>query len=216
MRTIEDYKKHEEFESIRRHVLTLGIDDPFFDEEGFVGGYWLQQNSYEFTAFILFLRELFPDGMDRFVEIGTAAGGFARALFELVGMQSYISIDDGKWRSEKTQENLDHIFAETKLFRGDSHSKECADWLAKELADYQGNTDMFFIDGDHSYEGVKKDIFLGQRLLPTKTLLGFHDIACSRTPGVTKAYGEIKEKLIMGQFIHTVPNKMGIGVLQLL
>jgi len=215
MKTIDSYRNHPDFEFIRKEVLKMGIDDPFFDNEGFVGGYWLQQNSYEFAAFILMMKEMFPEGMPVYAEIGTAAGGFLRAFYELVGFGNAISIDNGQWRSEIYPQNAKAINAPIYRFIGDSHSPECATWLSEQIANL-GPIDFFFIDGDHSYEGVKQDIFLAQRILPAHSLVGFHDIECSRTPGVTKAYKEMKNSLELGHFVGSGENKMGIGVVELL
>ena len=217
MKSISTYQPHPEFEALRQKILTLGTDDPFFDKEGFVGGYLLQQNSYEFGAFILHLRSLYPGGLQRYAEIGTAAGGFLRALHELVGFRTAISIDDGLWRAVDFPANAQAIGVEKiHRFVGDSHSQECLQWLKQNIQQY-GAPDFFFIDGDHSYEGVKKDIQLAAGLLPRGTLVGFHDIQCNRTPGVVKAYSELKKSGLVkveAEFVCQEINRMGIALVR--
>ncbi len=61
------------------------------------------------------------------------------------------------------------------LIRGNSHSAEI-------LADFRnalGNRqiDFLFIDGDHSYEGVKKDYELYSPFVRKGGIIAFHDIA---------------------------------------
>ena len=54
---------------------------------------------------------------------------------------------------------------------------------------------MLFIDADHSYEGVKKDIALFLPHVIPGGVVAFHDYANSNYPGVAQAVDDIKEKL---------------------
>ena len=61
------------------------------------------------------------------------------------------------------------------LLRADSHSPDTAGQLQKLLG---GRTiDFLFIDGDHTYAGVKQDFELYSRLLSKDGLIALHDIA---------------------------------------
>lgn len=211
---LEHYIARPDFNGLRAEVLACGVEQPFFDEEAVWGNYCLEQNSFEFTAFLLFLKDRFPGGMNNYAEIGSAAGGFIRAISEFVGFKSAISIDDGKWRHDMWSTNLNKINSPVLRYDGDSHSETCRRWLELHLTDH---VDLFFIDGDHSYEGIKKDIALVTSLVKPGTLIGFHDIVCDRVPGVGKAYREVVAQSphfkIEAEFINrSYKNRMGISI----
>lgn len=210
--SISAARQHPDFQSVREQILKMGVDDPFFDIEGFWGGYLLQQNSYEFASFVIGMRELFPKGMGTYIEIGSAAGGMLRAVFELIGFSRALSIDNGAWKADCFQANADAIHAPLDRLVVDSHSKECEEYLAKYVREH--GCDFLFIDGDHSYEGVMQDIHMVRRCLPKGSLIGFHDIDCERTPGVQRAFKESDGVLFedKGTYLILGPNRMGIAI----
>lgn len=57
---------------------------------------------------------------------------------------------------------------------GDSHAQTTVDQLVQELAGEP--IDVLFIDGDHTYEGVKADYELYSPLVRPGGVVGFHDI----------------------------------------
>jgi predicted O-methyltransferase YrrM len=57
-----------------------------------------------------------------------------------------------------------------RLIQGDSHDKE----TLKKVSDRK--YDLLFIDGDHSFEGVKKDFEMYSPLVRKGGLVAFHDI----------------------------------------
>lgn len=58
--------------------------------------------------------------------------------------------------------------------RGDSHSSEVLDRVKKALG--ARGADFLFIDGDHSYDGVKMDFEMYSQLVAEHGLVAFHDI----------------------------------------
>lgn len=50
---------------------------------------------------------------------------------------------------------------------------------------------LLFIDGDHSYEGVKKDFELWSGLVIEGGIIGFHDYTSKGYPGVTRFVDEL-------------------------
>jgi predicted O-methyltransferase YrrM len=79
--------------------------------------------------------------------------------------------------------------------------------------------DLLFIDGDHSYEGVKSDFEMYSALVRKGGLVAFHDIAGNSlhdTSGVSNFWGEVKGSYQNLEIIHERgPESMGIGVLWL-
>jgi predicted O-methyltransferase YrrM len=74
--------------------------------------------------------------------------------------------------------------------------------------------DFLFIDGDHSYEGVKKDFEMYSPLVRSGGLIAFHDITpCGPPKEVFKYWEEVKESYVHKELIHkTGQGAMGIGV----
>lgn len=77
------------------------------------------------------------------------------------------------------------------LIKGNSHNLETIDELAKRL---NGNlVDLFFIDGDHGFEGVKKDFLNYEGFVKVGGVIVFDDYN-SRWPGVVKFANSIDTK----------------------
>jgi predicted O-methyltransferase YrrM len=77
--------------------------------------------------------------------------------------------------------------------------------------------DFLFIDGDHTYEGVKKDFEMYSPLVRKGGLIAFHDI-CKHPPQlnctVDKFWNEIKGSYDFEEIIdNPSQNWAGIGVL---
>lgn len=56
---------------------------------------------------------------------------------------------------------------------------------------FHGKADMVFIDADHRYEYVKRDIGIGKQLLRKGGLLCGHDYEMASWPGVKRAVDEL-------------------------
>jgi hypothetical protein len=79
--------------------------------------------------------------------------------------------------------------------------------------DYKGEKfDLVFIDGDHSYEGIKTDY---ENLGQYAKIVMFHDVNDSTCPGVVKFWNEIKEGKEFKEFTYQTNNQpiQGIGLL---
>jgi predicted O-methyltransferase YrrM len=101
------------------------------------------------------------------------------------------------------------------LIRGDSHAPETLARVERLLG---GNKlDYLFIDGDHTYEGVKRDFEMYSRLVRSGGMIAFHDIAVHTTEKsceVDRFWNEIKQRFRHREFVEN-PNQgwAGIGVL---
>jgi cephalosporin hydroxylase len=100
------------------------------------------------------------------------------------------------------------------LLRKNSHKP---DTLTSIECVLQGHKlDFLFIDGDHTYQGVRMDFEMYSPLVRSGGLIAFHDIAHLEGLGVYKLWEEIKNSYTYKEFIHQTGKKaMGIGVLWL-
>ena len=118
------------------------------------------------------------------VEIGTCHGGTLYLWCQAADPQaSILSIDlpegefGGGYRSCRAK--FYRAFAREKqqlhLLRADSHSPQTVDQIQKLIAPH--SIDFLFIDGDHTYNGVKQDFELYGRLVGKDGIIALHDIA---------------------------------------
>lgn len=116
-------------------------------------------------------------------EIGTALGGtlflFSRILCA-EGCLISLDLPGGKFGGgyPKWKIPMYRSFVaygtELHLIRADSHSKDCVKQLEKILKGRQ--IDFLFIDGDHTYEGVRQDFENYKGFVDSKGIIAFHDI----------------------------------------
>jgi cephalosporin hydroxylase len=157
-----------------------------------------QQIKEEIIQFMKILAKFKPKNI---LEIGTARGGTLYLWSRVADPNAIlISIDlpiasfyNGypKWKMPFYQSfALDNqkIF----LLRKNSHKAS----TLSEVKNILGNKkiDFLFIDGDHSYEGVKKDFEMYSKLVRRGGIIAFHDIVPSRC-GVYRFWLELKNKI---------------------
>jgi len=102
------------------------------------------------------------------------------------------------------------------LLRVDSHLPATRDRLKTLLP---GQIDFLFIDGDHTYDGVKTDFEMYSPLVKKGGLVAFHDI-CNHVPeakcDVDKFWNEIRGRYRSWEFIENPGQRIyGVGVLEL-
>jgi predicted O-methyltransferase YrrM len=155
----------------------------------------------EILNFLKVLNKIKPKSV---LEIGTANGG-TLFLFSRIASKDalIISIDLPKGRFgggyPKWKIPLYKSFALPKqqihLIREDSHNKVT---LEKVDAILNGDKiDFLFIDGDHTYEGVKKDFRMYSSLVNKNGIIAFHDIVVHPPEtgcDVSKFWNKIKSR----------------------
>jgi predicted O-methyltransferase YrrM len=159
------------------------------------------------------------------LEIGTASGG-TLFLFTRVASSdaTIISIDlpEGSYGGgySKKKEYLYKSFRlpnqRLYLLRCDSH--EDGTFLKVKGILNKQPIDFLFIDGDHSYEGVKQDFEMYSPLVNKDGLIAFHDIVIHhiyKDVDVIRFWNEIKVKYDHEEIIDDVDQGMfGIGLLR--
>lgn len=159
------------------------------------------------------------------MEIGTAKGGtlyiWSRYLESCLRIIS-IDLPEGLFGGgfPQTKIKFFKLFAPYKelyFLRGDSHSVEIAGRIFQILKD--DKVDFLFIDGDHTYEGVKRDFEMYSELVRPGGIIAFHDIVPGppeKVGGVPTFWDEIKPDF---NFIEIVKDwkqgGYGIGVIYL-
>jgi predicted O-methyltransferase YrrM len=135
----------------------------------------------ELLEFASLVRERCPKTL---LEIGTRSGGTFFVLCQFADPHAtVISLDlpGGRYgggyggyrvpvlrRMKKKGQRLH-------LLRTDSHSSNTSDRVASALRG--APLDLLFIDGDHTYDGVKQDFEMYSRFAKSGGIVAFHDIA---------------------------------------
>ena len=178
------------------------------------------QRKNEFCSFLDFLNKR---KVNVIVEIGTADSGTHLLLSELVYSQKTMIAIDLEIRNRKSLSVINSNEDKRLFIRGSSHSEGTHSQLSSLLK--KKKIDLLFIDGDHSYEGVKKDFELYKSSVSKNGIIAFHDIvpdSFSRTGVKTSSYvgevpkfwNEIKKKYDYEEFIESEDQDgCGIGVI---
>ena len=160
------------------------------------------------------------------IEIGTAGGGTLFLISKSIPEDSLIiSIDlpggSFGYGYPKIKMRLFKSFSRPKqkmyLIRADSHKTDTLRKVKKILNNK--SVDFLFIDGDHSYEGVKKDFEMYSPLVKKAGIIGFHDIAVSKKElniGVKDFWDQIKNDYENEEIIEDWNQlKRGIGIIKI-
>ena len=179
------------------------------------------QVKWEIERLSYILRDLRPKYL---LEIGTARGGTLFLWTRLARDDALIiSIDLPKGSFGGGYPLLKgfayKFFAKRKqkivLIRGDSHDSRTLKKVKEILAGRK--LDFLFIDGDHTYEGVKKDYEMYSSLVRKAGIIAFHDIVPhpSKTRcEVSKFWNEIKTRYNYTEIVKDQTQKWaGIGII---
>lgn len=161
--------------------------------------YNLIQHPTEYFNFCKFYQEL---RCRNILEIGSYFGGNFYVLCKLSSnLGNKISIDCPTFQKIEVQNALFNSYEQMKRFgenvhviNTDSHSPQTKLKVVNIIKDKK--LDFLFIDGDHSYEGVKKDFEMYSPLVRKGGHIAFHDINQIDHPdqhkyGVSKFWKEL-------------------------
>lgn len=198
----------------KNYSLKSLVEFSFHCHEGLISP---RQSKFEILKLIQKLKKLKPKFL---LEIGTASGG-SLFLFTRIASKSalIISIDlphgrhGGGYPRWKIPLYKSFVLPSQKMFliRADSHD---INTLQKVLEILNKNKlDFLFIDGDHSYEGVKKDFEFYSPLVKKDGIITFHDIynTIDEFFEVYKFWKEIRSNYNYEEIIED-RNLKGIGI----
>lgn len=134
------------------------------------------QHRAELSALLDYLRDREPETV---LEIGTFLGGtlyvWARGL---ASTRQVVTVDEPVW-TDLVHEGRRSLFptfdrsVDVHLLYGDSHDDATEAGVGHALA---GEVDLLFLDGDHTYEGVRSDFETYRRFLADDGVVAFHDV----------------------------------------
>jgi predicted O-methyltransferase YrrM len=186
---------------IKQYILRQGSDCINTFGGDFRGGIYLQQNPDEISEILFFLLQ--QEKINSMLEVGSASGANAKVFCEILKINDLFIIDNNQHdRHVLRPENLKNI--EFKEYIGDSQTKEAGDWLSK----FNIKFDIIYIDADHSYNGVKKDVQNYLPFLSEDGFMIFHDSVCCE--GVSRLISEIE--LFNLSEIFSSKHKLGITI----
>lgn len=173
------------------------------------------QNKSEITKFLKLIDNIRPKII---LEIGTAMGGTLFLLSRVTAYKSIlISVDLLKGQMGGDQKlTFFRSFAQKKqkiiILKADSHKLSTFQNIKKILKNKK--VELLFIDGDHTYEGVKKDFEMYKTLIKPGGLICFHDIvpgSSDRVGGVPSFWKEIRDKYNTSEIVEDW-NQGGYGI----
>jgi cephalosporin hydroxylase len=95
------------------------------------------------------------------------------------------------------------------MLPADSHDPATVAALSRTLGERP--VDFLFIDGDHSYEGVRRDFELYAPFVRSGGIVALHDIASPIAPGVSRFWEELKTY----EKDERIASDLGIGVIRM-
>ena len=157
------------------------------------------------------------------LEIGTAGGGTLFLLSRVASSDAtLISIDlpngpfGGGYPKWKIPLYKSFVWGQQKiiLVEADSHNPATLEDIEKSLSDRK--LDFLFVDGDHAYDGVKRDFEMYGRLVRSGSIIAFHDIVPGppeNVGGVPEFWTEIKQNADSVEIVENwEQGGFGIGV----
>ncbi len=184
-------------------------DSAFFGYPEIADGLYLQQDPEEFASFVHYVATKLPPAKLS-LDIGVASGGQTKFLRDYFPAEKTIVVDIGQhpnfvhWDRIKRQLNSELVLEIIQ----DSHAPE----VAQKLAPFAGQVDFAYVDGDHSYRGLRKDIFLVRELLRPGGYMVLHDTLA--VPDCKRVHDELLASSTFG-LLRNFALRFGISVWRL-
>lgn len=210
-----------------RQARQLGkLRDSFADLSVLVETLWSShffrpmQKKSEILRLLEVIRALQPSSI---CEVGAAGGGTTFLLAHAAASDATVITIDLAFTKSRLTAGMNFASRTQKLFclPKDSHEPETVGVVSKCLGEKR--LDVLYLDGDHSYEGIKQDFELYNPLVRPGGLIVFHDIVpdyktrygiqtASDVGGVPRFWNEVKASHGQVNEIIEDPTQDGFGI----
>jgi precorrin-6B methylase 2 len=170
------------------------------------GGIELQQIPEEYVEYLTFLRN---KNFNSYMNVGIGnCGSFMTEVYIQEGLKRAVAVDNTSYGKFTNMERINERFQWIR-----DNTDVSLDFYNMNSIDYYKNNnekfDIIFIDGDHSYEGVKLDYENCLPILNDEGYIVLHDINSIACPGVVQLWNEVKNENCL-EFVKS--NSCGIGI----
>ena len=179
---LHDLKNNDYLESL---IIKLGFNTEVLREQPKIvkdngGGLFIWQYPNQFSKYLCLLN---AQNVSSYIEVGCRWGGTFVLTNEYLKRFNNVTKSVAVDIIDSPVLNYCITNNETQFIKLNSQSKEFAAYMKN------NKFDLIFIDGDHSYEGVKSDYEVCKN---SGKMYVFHDIVNSVCPGVVKFWNELK------------------------
>jgi len=177
------------------------------------------QNTEEILGLLHLIKE---KKVKEIFEIGTSFGGTLYLFSKMAEKTAHIVTIDLTIKNKTLLPSFGRNQQRITLIESDSTLSTSIDRIKQLFPD---GIDFLFIDGDHSYEGVKKDFDTYARFVKSGGMIAFHDIVEDNetrygvitggwSGGVPRFWAEIKSRYKYVEFVKNCQQDgLGIGVI---
>jgi cephalosporin hydroxylase len=179
----------------------------------------LLQSPWEFEQLLKIYNEKKPN---KILEIGSFYGGTlyywaqcprSTTIENIVSVDYLIGPGDTRYNEMMESRRKWHSwFGNVRQFddiQGDSHDPNTIERVRRVFP--ERDVDFLFIDGDHSYDGVRRDYYDYSQFVKPGGLIVFHDVSGL---GEVKAFWDEVKRSNMSIEIVESPQSWGIGIIQ--
>jgi cephalosporin hydroxylase len=180
---LEDLQNNHYLEKL---IIKLGFNTEILREQPKIvkengGGLLIWQYPNQFSKYLCLLRE---QKIHSYIEIGCRWGGTFVLTNEYLKMFNSIHKSVAVDIIDSPVVNYCISNQETQFIKINSQSQEFINYMSNHYFD------LIFIDGDHTYNGVKNDYQISKN---SGKIFVFHDIINDVCPGVVQFWNELKQ-----------------------
>jgi len=167
-------------------IPKLGFNKEILEEQPKIvldngGGFLIWQYPNQFSKYLCLLKE---QKIQSYIEIGCRWGGTFVLTTEFLKKFNDVTKSIAVDIIDSPVLNYCILDKETQFLKLNSQSEQFKNYMKNNYFD------LIFIDGDHSYTGVKNDYEISKN---SGKILVFHDIVSDVCPGVVEFWNELKK-----------------------
>ena len=178
---------------------------------------WRHNANQKLVEFAALIRLLSERELNVVVEIGSAHGGTYWAWCRLATPTAHlVSVDlPGNDEWDARVRSYPREMQTQTVIRADSHDPQ----TVRSVDGLKGSVDLLFLDGDHSYEGVRADFENYAPLVRRGGLIAFHDVESTNHPAsqVDRLWTQLRDVYETRELIDAADDeatgRYGIGVI---